>query len=123
MALELDRGERAAIAAAAAAERAVQATSAQPPARPFAAARRIVRRYPLGVLGGVLLATVAAAAAFAPPIAPHSPTAFLRVGPYAAPGHGALLGTDQIGRDMLSRILYGARTSLLIASSAAALGV
>jgi peptide/nickel transport system permease protein len=55
---------------------------------------------------------------FVPLLAPHSAT--LPIGlPYLSPGHGgALLGTDNVGRDILSRVLYGMRESWL-----AALGV
>jgi peptide/nickel transport system permease protein len=42
---------------------------------------------------------------------------------FLAPGHGGLLGTDQLGRDVWSRVVYGARYSVLIAVSATALGV
>ena len=84
---------------------------------------RFARRHPLGVLGGALLATIVGAAVLAPAIAPYRPTEFLPYGPYAEPGAGAVLGTDQLGRDLLTRILYGARTSLAIAAVATLLGV
>lgn len=86
-------------------------------------ALQFARRYPLGVLGGVLLSAIVLAAILAPVIAPYSPTEFLPYGAYAEPGPGAVLGTDQLGRDLLTRILYGARASLAIAVSATLLGV
>jgi peptide/nickel transport system permease protein len=61
-----------------------------------------------------------------PVLAPHNP--LLPVGqPFEAPGHGGfLLGSDSIGRDMLSRVLYGMRTSwlsaLVVIASGAAVG-
>ncbi|HTC24795.1 MAG TPA: ABC transporter permease [Gemmatimonadales bacterium] len=66
-------------------------------------------------LGVVLVALVVAAAAFAPWLAPHDP----RVGDLQnayllRPGGRYLLGTDTQGRDVLSRVLYGARLSLLV---------
>ena len=86
-------------------------------------AARLVRRYPLGLLGGALLVAIVTAAVLAPAIAPYRPSEFLPYGPYATPGPGAILGTDQLGRDLLTRILYGARTSLAIAVAATLLGV
>jgi ABC-type dipeptide/oligopeptide/nickel transport system permease subunit len=84
---------------------------------------RVLRRHPLGVLGGALLTAIVTAAMLAPAIAPYGPTEFLPYGPYTEPGPGAVLGTDQLGRDLLTRILYGARTSLAIAAVATLLGV
>ena len=74
-----------------------------------------IRRNGLGLLG-LVLATLAVLAALAAPIlAPHNPfigdmTQGLR--PPGTPGHP--LGTDQLGRDTLSRVLYGARVALFI---------
>lgn len=69
-------------------------------------------RKPLAVLGLLILIVVVASAVFAPAVAPHDPlkadfTAILQ-----APGGEYLLGTDEIGRDVLSRLIYGARASL-----------
>lgn len=86
-------------------------------------AARVLRRHPLGLLGAVLLTAIVAAAILAPLIAPYRPTEFLPYGPYAEPGPGAVLGTDQLGRDLFTRILYGGRTSLAIAAVATLLGV
>ncbi len=63
----------------------------------------------------VLLLAVAAAALFAPWIAPYDPyeaNNLMRFAPPGAPGH--LLGTDQQGRDMLSRLIWGGRVSLVV---------
>ena len=61
----------------------------------------------------VLLILIGGAALFAPVLAPYDPEAI--AGPFAAPPSAEfLLGTDQIGRDMLSRLLYAARISLLV---------
>ncbi|ADI11909.1 dipeptide/oligopeptide/nickel permease [Streptomyces bingchenggensis BCW-1] len=68
-----------------------------------------------GAVGAVLLALVALVAVCAPLLAPHDPLAQDLAHTNAAPGeHGYLLGTDQLGRDLLSRLLYGARTPLLV---------
>src|SRR5215813_5522742 len=57
---------------------------------------------------GVTAMTLAALAV--PLIAPGSPTA--QIGhPFLGPGHGGLLGTDDLGRDLFTRVLYGMRTS------------
>src|SRR5260370_18102272 len=74
-------------------------------------------------MGGSLVALVVLAAVFAPLIAPWDPyqqdlMARLKPGfwsPSAAPGH--LLGTDNYGRDLLSRLIYGSRLSVLVGVS------
>ena len=74
-------------------------------------------------MGGSLVALVVLAAVFAPLIAPWDPyqqdlMARLKPGfwsPSAAPGH--LLGTDNYGRDLLSRLIYGSRLSILVGVS------
>lgn len=68
----------------------------------------------IAILAAVILVTV-----LAPWIAPHDPLAAdgaLKYLPVGSPGHP--LGTDEQGRDLLSRLLYGGRTSLLIAIAA-----
>lgn len=84
---------------------------------------RIVRRQPLGTLGAVVLLIMALTAITAPYIAPYDPT----VGDPAAlfkPASAAYwLGTDGFGRDILSRLIYGARVSLVIGFGASLLGV
>src|SRR5690349_2451652 len=77
-----------------------------------------LRRLPL-IIGLVLLAIAILAVTFAPLLASASPTAIDALNPLApplTPGH--LLGTDQFGRDVLSRILYGGRIDLAIAFGA-----
>lgn len=67
----------------------------------------------LAVFSLGLLAIICAAAILAPVIAPYDPEEI--AGPFgAAPSLRFLLGTDQIGRDMLSRLLYATRISLLV---------
>lgn len=71
-------------------------------------------RDPVTIVSGVVLLLIALGAIFAPVIAPYSPYAgsiMLRLKPIGFEGH--LLGTDETGRDMLSRLLYGGRLSLL----------
>lgn len=76
--------------------------------------RRLSRDKVTLVCGGILLALLLAAI-FAPLIAPHDPYSTsmrMRLKPVGTPGH--LLGTDELGRDMLSRLIYGARVSLFM---------
>ncbi|GAA3794111.1 ABC transporter permease subunit [Sphaerisporangium flaviroseum] len=71
------------------------------------------RLRPLGVIAVAVVMLLALAALLAPLIAPYDPTIGSVVQRYRAPGPEHLLGTDQSGRDLLSRLLYGARTSLM----------
>ncbi len=81
--------------------------------------RSLARRRLTLIVGLVLLGIAIAAAALAPVLASQSPTAIDPLHPLAAPlSSGHLLGTDQYGRDLLARILYGARIDLGIAFGA-----
>jgi peptide/nickel transport system permease protein len=74
---------------------------------------RKLRRNPMGVVGGVLLLIVVIAGVFAPLLAPYAPTEVHFSTPFQQPGTvGFALGTDDLGRDVLSRVLYGIRASL-----------
>ncbi|MBR6615996.1 MAG: ABC transporter permease, partial [Lachnospiraceae bacterium] len=74
---------------------------------------RRFRRHRLAMVSMILLLVLGGAALFAPIIAPYPPDEL--AGPFAAPPSADfLLGTDQIGRDVLSRLLYGMRISLLV---------
>jgi peptide/nickel transport system permease protein len=64
-----------------------------------------------------VLAAAIAVALLGPLLAPHSPTAIVGV-PYTGPGSGQLLGTDAIGRDVLSRVMHGGRSVVLYAGAA-----
>ena len=70
----------------------------------------------------VPVAVLTAIALLAPLLAPHGSLEVTSAGPFAKPGWQALLGTDEIGRDVLSRVLYGIRTSWLSALGVIALG-
>jgi peptide/nickel transport system permease protein len=74
-----------------------------------------LRRHGLGILGLVLAGLTLVAAVAAPVVAPHDPVASdfaAGLKPPGTPGHP--WGTDQLGRDLLSRVLYGARIALFI---------
>lgn len=74
-------------------------------------------RSPGGLIGLALLVFAVGVALLGPAFAPHSP--YVPVGPpLAGPSADALLGTDRIGRDVLSRVLDGGRTVLLLATLA-----
>jgi peptide/nickel transport system permease protein len=70
----------------------------------------------------VPVAILTAIAVLAPLLAPHGSLEVTPAGPLAAPGPHALLGTDEIGRDVLSRVLQGLRTSWLAALGVIAVG-
>ena len=77
------------------------------------ALRRFLR-HRLAVTGMIVMALVAALAAGARYVAPHSPTALDPVAFQAAPSETHPLGTDSVGRDVLSRLIYAARVSLTV---------
>ena len=79
-------------------------------------------RSPQGALGSLLLLLMLAAAVLGPALAPFSPEAFDRAARFAGPGARHWLGADQFGRDTLSRLLTGGRSTLLLAVSATLLG-
>jgi len=86
------------------------------------AARQFVRRQPLGTAGLVIVLVMFAAGAMAGWIAPYDPEANDFAAMMEAPSWAHLLGTDQLGRDIFSRLLYGARTALIVGFSAAIVG-
>ena len=74
---------------------------------------RRFKRHKLALISLVIVVILGLAALFAPIIAPYDPNEM--VGSFSgAPGKGFLLGTDQIGRDVFSRLLYAMRISLLV---------
>lgn len=90
-------------------------------------ALRTLLRNPLAVIGlGIVIVTVLLAV-FAGWLAPHDPQEMFVIDRMSAPGGSYLFGTDNFGRDLVSRVLYGARTSLrvaaMVAGAATLLGV
>ncbi|HJQ57186.1 MAG TPA: ABC transporter permease [Vineibacter sp.] len=81
-----------------------------------------IRRYPLGAIGAVIFAVFLLAALFAGYVAPMDPFATNSKASLAAPGGSYLLGADFMGRDVLSRLIHGARISLAVGVGATALG-
>ena len=88
---------------------------------------RRLRRNPVAILGAVIVVVFLFVAAFAPWLAPRDPlaqTLLSEVRPGFIPGaqEGFPLGADQLGRDLLSRLIYGSRQSLLIGVVSTVLG-
>ncbi|MET1416417.1 ABC transporter permease [Roseibium sp. HPY-6] len=79
--------------------------------------RRLVRS-PSGLIGLAIVLALVFCAGFADVLAPYSPTKMGAGGRFLPPGGKYLLGTDEFGRDMFSRILYGSRITLLIGAVA-----
>jgi peptide/nickel transport system permease protein len=82
--------------------------------RQFGTALRRTARNPSTLAGGVMVLLLVLAAAFAPLLATHDPMAQDLSTRLSPPGAAHWLGTDQLGRDLYSRLLYGARPTLLI---------
>src|ERR1700751_4879054 len=80
------------------------------------------RREPLGTFGLVLVAVMAVAGLGAEWIAPYSPTANDFASMTETPSWAHIMGTDQFGRDLFSRIVFGARTAFIVGFSCAIVG-
>ncbi|MEX1021537.1 MAG: ABC transporter permease [Dehalococcoidia bacterium] len=104
---------------------ASQTTSGSLPARqPFAVQRgllgavrvitRFATRQPLGFAGGAIVTVFVFLAIFADVVAPYDPHAIDLRARLQGPSSAHWLGTDQVGHDVLSRLIYGARLSLMI---------
>ena len=83
------------------------------PSRPAEFKEALTVRNPLAITGLVVLVLAVLAAVLAPWLAPHEPTDTHLSNAFAPPGTaGYVLGTDDLGRDVLSRIMFGLRASL-----------
>ena len=76
--------------------------------------RRFCRKKPLGAAGGAIMLLILFTAIFANVLQTHDPIATDAAATLAPPGAAHWLGTDHLGRDIYSRILHGARVSLLV---------
>jgi peptide/nickel transport system permease protein len=81
-----------------------------------------IRRQPVGTLGMAIVLLIAVAGLGAEWIAPYNPTSNDFAAMTEAPSWTHLLGTDQLGRDIFSRIVFGARTALIVGFSSAIVG-
>lgn len=80
------------------------------------------RQQPLGAIGAIIVIAMVIMAAFAEILAPYDPELNAFEHMLTPPNWSFLLGTDQFGRDMLSRLIYGARTALFVGFSCAFIG-
>lgn len=76
--------------------------------------RREVKRNPLATAGIVLVVVFVVFALFAPWLAPRDPAYIDLAGRLATPSWQHWMGTDELGRDILSRVIFGARVSMLV---------
>ncbi len=81
------------------------------------ALRKLVRRQPLALLGALLLIAFFLCGLAAPWIAPANPSAIDLIHRLQGPSAAHWAGTDELGRDILSRLLFGARLSLAVSVS------
>ena len=88
----------------------------------FGNALYYVRSYPLGAIGGLIVLLFVLTAIFADFITGFDPTTTSAASSLARPGDIHFLGADFMGRDMWSRIVYGARISLVVGIGSASLG-
>src|SRR3972149_5595683 len=84
-------------------------------APPYSEFRRVIRVFfgrKLAVIGLVIIVLLILTAILAPWLAPYDPNKMNMSQSLSQPSREHLLGTDNLGRDVLSRIIYGSRTSL-----------
>ncbi|HEY5382092.1 MAG TPA: ABC transporter permease [Acidobacteriaceae bacterium] len=87
------------------------------------AAARSLRRQPMVAIGVTLLTFFVLCALFAPLVAPHDPAQLNLSQRLLTPSAAHWFGTDELGRDVLSRTLYGSRVSLMVAVSVVGLSL
>ncbi len=88
----------------------------------WGALRFFIRRYPLGAAGALIMFVFLFAAAFAPYITTYDPLSTNSAASLARPSMAHWLGCDFMGRDVWSRIIYGARISLMVSFGSMLLG-
>ncbi len=91
-------------------------------ARWWAAVRDFARRRTLGAIGAAVVFGMIVVGVFAGPLAPYDPLAVDFGAMLAAPSTAHWLGTDAFGRDVLSRLIHGSRTALLVGFGSAVVG-
>ncbi|GAA4014159.1 ABC transporter permease [Deinococcus rubellus] len=89
----------------------------------FQIALKRLRRHKLAMVSLTVIVLLVLMALFAPWIAPHDPNAQSIFEIYAPPSAKYWLGQDELGRDLLSRVIYGSRVSLLVGFSVAFLSI
>jgi peptide/nickel transport system permease protein len=101
---------------------ASEAPTAEPGSRWVSTLLTFCRRRPLGAIGAGIVVIMLLVAAFAPWLAPYDPVTVDFGAMLSPPGAKHWLGTDAFGRDVLSRLIYGSRTALLVGFGSALLG-
>lgn len=101
---------------------ALPAQAARPPVRPSYEALRVFARNPSALAGVLLLAVILAVTIFGPMIMEADPFEIAGA-PMTPPGADAVLGTDYLGRDVLTGMVYGGRATLLVGVVAAVLSM
>lgn len=96
---------------------------ALPRARRWRALAKVARENPLGTLGFLIVLGFILLGAFGPYLTPYSPTGVDVDAQLQGPSLAHPFGTDGLGEDMLSRVLAGARLSLVIGAAAVGIGV
>ncbi len=82
-----------------------------------------VRRHPRLLIGGALVTLLIVMAALAPALAPYDPIEVDASRSLEGPSRAHLLGTDDLGRDVFSRVVYGARISLSVGLISVSIGL
>lgn len=85
-------------------------------------ALRLLRGQPLGAAGGLIVLVLIVVAVLAPRLAPHGPKE-ATFAPYLPPSAEFPMGTDQVGRDVMSRVIWGARLSLYVGLVSVVFGI
>ncbi len=93
------------------------------PSRVLGALIRTVRRYPFPCLIALVLIAIGAGSGLADVVAPYEPNAINALDRLQGPSSTYWMGTDALGRDVFTRVLYGGRASLGVSVASVALGV
>lgn len=103
----------------------VRASDVVPTARPdgvLSMLYRFCRKKPLGAVGAAVMLAVLLVGVFAAPLATHDPIATSAAATLAPPNSEHWLGTDHLGRDTYSRLIFGTRVSLIVGVASTLLG-
>lgn len=84
---------------------------------------RRLRKSPLGIAGGIVVIVVVLLALLAPWVSPYDPVAFNTKDALLPPNRQHIFGTDIFGRDVLSRVIWGARMSIVVGIISVAIGL
>ena len=98
------------------------ATELAPPLTALETVGNFIRKKPLGAAGAVIILVMLAAAVLARPLAPYDPYLADYGAQFARPSAEHWFGTDEFGRDVLTRILYGAQIALFVGFTASLAG-